>query len=96
MTAIALELDTDAGPHEGPAFVACRVCGRPLRSTSSVALGIGPTCAGRLERRIRARGRVLRVLELQLPLEGFDRATTAGNKAPPRAGRTSRHPEPLL
>ena len=29
---------------EEPAAVACRVCGRPLRTPESIARGVGPVC----------------------------------------------------
>ena len=34
-------------PSSTSAVTRCRVCGRPLRSATSIALGVGPTCARR-------------------------------------------------
>lgn len=35
-------------PPPTSAAARCRVCGRPLRSATSIALGVGPTCARRV------------------------------------------------
>ncbi|MEU5218607.1 DUF6011 domain-containing protein [Streptomyces sp. NPDC020807] len=43
-----LDIAIDSAPHEGPARVWCRLCGRPLTGSDSRRTGLGPTCDAKL------------------------------------------------